>query len=94
MDISLLDTTNDIEQFRSMAPTMVQNVVSENAKKEEKLRQQNTDLLQRIRMLEEMLARQQRFGRKIEILSGLQRQLFEEDTEAGIAAVQTQLNVL
>lgn len=73
MDMTLLSTTNDIEQLRTMALTMVQKVVSENAEKD-----------QRIRLLEEalLLARQQRFGRKTEMLSGLQRQLFEEDTEA------------
>lgn len=87
-DISLLSTTNDIEQLRTLALAMVQKVVSENAEREK--------LQQRIRLLEEalMLARQQRFGRKTEMLSGLQRQLFEEDTEADIAAAETQLNAL
>ncbi|EBF7355930.1 IS66 family transposase [Salmonella enterica] len=89
MDISLLTTTSDIEQLRAMALAMVQNVVAEK----------NTELMakeQRIRLLEEalMLARLQRFGRKTEMLSGLQRQLFEEDTEADIAAAETQLNAL
>ena len=53
MDITLLSTTNDIEQLRTLALAMVQKVVSENAEKE-----------QRIRLLEEalMLARQLRFG--------------------------------
>lgn len=85
MDISLLTTTNDIEQLRTMALAMVRRVVSDNAEKE-----------RRIRLLEEalMLARQQRFRRKTEMLSGLQRQLFEEDTEADIAAAETQLNPL
>lgn len=74
MDISLLTTTSDIEQLRAMALAMVQNVVAEK----------NTELMakeQRIRLLEEalMLARLQRFGRKTEMLSGLQRQLFEEE---------------
>ncbi|WP_442320131.1 IS66 family transposase [Buttiauxella ferragutiae] len=52
MDISLLTTTNDIEQLRTMALAMVQNVMSENAEKEK--------LQQRIRLLEEalILARQ------------------------------------
>lgn len=88
MDISLLSTTNDIEQLRTLALAMVQKVVSENAEREK--------LQQRIRLLEEalMLARQQRFGRKTEMLSGLQRQLFEEDTEADIAAAETQLSAL
>lgn len=73
MDITLLSTTNDIVQLRTLALAMVQKVVSENAEKEK--------LQQRIRLLEEalILARQQRFGRKSEMLSGLQRQLFEED---------------
>lgn len=89
MDVSLLTTTNDIEQLRAMALAMVQKVVTEK----------NTVLVakdQRIRLLEEalMLARQQRFGRKTEMLSGLQRQLFKEDTEADIAAAETQLNAL
>ena len=92
MDIPLLTTTNDIEQLRAMALAMVQKVVDENLQK-------NTELLakeQRISLLEEALrlARQQRFGRKTEMLSGLQRQLFEEDTEADIAAAETQLNAL
>lgn len=89
MDISLLSTTTDIEQLRAMAFAMVQKVVTEK----------NAELTakdQRIRLLEEvlLLARQQRFGRKTEMLSGLQRQLFEEDTEADIAAAETQLNAL
>lgn len=89
MDITLLTTTNDIEQLRAMALAMVQKVVSEK----------NAELIakdQRIRLLEEalLLARQQRFGCKTEMLSGLQRQLFEEDTEADIAAAETQLNAL
>ena len=65
MDISLLNNMNDIEQLRTLALAMVQNVVSENAKKEEKLLRQNTALQQRILLLEEMLklARQQRFGK-------------------------------
>lgn len=90
MDISVLATTNDIEQLRAM----VQNTVSENAKNEEKLRQQNTSLQQRILLLEEMLklARQQRFGKKGETLAGMQRSLFEED--ADIAAVEAQLDTL
>lgn len=93
MDISVLATTNDIEQLRALALAMVQNTVSENAKKEEKLRQQNTSLQQRILLLEEMLklARQQRFGKKGETLAGMQRSLFEEDMDADIAAVEAQL---
>ena len=71
MDISLLSTTNDIEQLRAMALAMVQNTLSENAEKE-KLHQRNTDLQQRIRLLEEalLLARQHRFGRKTEAMAG------------------------
>lgn len=89
MNIALLTTTTDIEQLRAMALAMVQKVVTEK----------NAELVakgQHIRLLEEalMLARQQRFGRKTEMLSGLQRQLFEEDTEADIAAAETQLNAL
>lgn len=55
MDISVLAATDDIEQLRALALAMVQNTVSENAKKEEKLRHQNTSLQQRILLLEEML---------------------------------------
>lgn len=33
MDISALNTTNDIEKLRAMALTMVQKVMSENAEK-------------------------------------------------------------
>lgn len=96
MDISLLSTTNDIEQLRAMALAMVRNVVSENAEKEEKLRQQNASLQQHIRLLEEalMLARQQRFGRKSEVLAGLQRSLFEEDMDTDIAATEIRLRKL
>ena len=73
MDITLLITTNDIEQLRAMALAMVQKVVDEN-------RQKNTELLakdQRISLLEEalMLARQQRFGKKCETLTSMQRSL-------------------
>jgi hypothetical protein len=96
MDISALSTTNDIEQLRTLALAMVQNVVSENAKKEEKLLRQNTALQQRILLLEEALklARQQRFGKKGETLAGMQRSLFEEDVDADIAAVEAQLDKL
>lgn len=88
MDISLLSTTNDIEQLRTLALAMVQKVVSENAEREK--------LQQRIRLLEEalMLARQLRFGRKSEVLSGLQRQLFEEDVDTDIAATEVRLRKL
>ena len=96
MDITLLTTTNDIEQLRAMALAMVRKVVDENHNLQ---LQKNAELIakdQRIRLLEEalMLARQQRFGRKTEMQSGLQRQLFEEDTEADISAAETQLNAL
>lgn len=85
MDIALLTTTNDIEQLRAM----VQKVVAEN-------RQKNTELLakeQRISLLEEalMLARQQRFGKKCETLTSMQRSLFEEDVDADIAAIEAHL---
>lgn len=92
MDISVLMTTNDIEQLRTLALAMVRNVVAENAEKKHEL--QNKE--HRIRLLEEalMLARQQRFGRKCEALSGLQRLLFEEDTDADISAAETQLENL
>lgn len=88
MDISLLSTTNDIEQLRTLALAMVQKAVSENAEKEK--------LQQRIRLLEEalILARRQRFGRKSEVLSGLQRQLFEEDVDTDIAATEVRLRKL
>lgn len=76
---------------------MVQNVVAENAERKREL--QNKDVVlqekdHRIRLLEEalMLARQYRFGRKCEALSGLQRLLFEED--ADIAAAENQLKNL
>lgn len=96
MDISLLSTTTDIEKLRAMVLAMVRKVVDENHRLQ---LQKDTELIakeQRIRLLEEtlMLARQQRFGRKTEMLSGLQHQLFEEDTEADIAAAETQLNAL
>lgn len=86
--ISLLSTTDDIEQLRTLALAMVQKVVSENAEREK--------LQQRIRLLEEalMLARQQRFGRKSKVLSGLQRQLFEEDVDTDIAATEVRLRKL
>ncbi|PNM27170.1 IS66 family transposase [Yersinia enterocolitica] len=88
MDISALSTTNDIDQLRTLAFTMVQSLMARDALIQEKEH--------RIRLLEEalMLARQQRFGRKGEALSGLQRSLFEEDTDADIAAAQTQLDAL
>lgn len=88
MDISLLSTTSDIEQLRTLALAMVQKVVSENAEREK--------LQQRIRLLEEMLklARQQRFGKKCETLAVMQRSLFEEDMDADIAAVKAQLDAL
>ncbi|WP_198530742.1 IS66 family transposase zinc-finger binding domain-containing protein, partial [Serratia sp. H1w] len=75
---------------------MVRNLLVE---KEDALREKEVVLLEkdhRIRLLEEalMLARQHRFGRKCEALSGLQRLLFEEDTDADIAAAQTQLENL
>ncbi|HBN7425404.1 TPA: hypothetical protein L3524_004930, partial [Escherichia coli] len=37
MDISALNTTNDIEKLRAMALAMVQKVMSENAEKEREL---------------------------------------------------------
>lgn len=96
MDISLLSTATDIEQLRAMALTMVRKVVDENHNLQLQKNAELTAKDQRIRLLEEalMLARQQRFGRKTEMLSGLQRQLFEEDTEADITAAETQLNAL
>jgi transposase len=88
MDISVLSTTNDIEQLRTLALAMVQKAVSEKAETEK--------LQQRIRLLEEMLklACQQRFGKKAETLAGMQRSLFEEDVDADIAAVEAQLDTL
>ncbi len=88
MDISVLTTTTDIEQLRALALAMVQKVVSEQAETEK--------LQQRILLLEEALklARQQRFGKKGETLSGMQRSLFEEDVDADIAAVEAQLDKL
>ncbi|EJE2441038.1 ATP-binding protein [Salmonella enterica] len=93
MDISLLSTIDDIEKLRNLALAMVQNAMAENAEKE-KLLQQNSDLLQRILLLEEMLklARQQRFGKKGETLAGMQRSLLEGDVDADIAAVEAQLS--
>ncbi|HAD5970218.1 TPA_asm: IS66 family transposase, partial [Salmonella enterica subsp. enterica serovar Typhimurium] len=63
MDISALNTTNDIEKLRAMALAMVQKVIEE---KEQELLAKN----QRIQLLEDMLklARQQRFGKKCETL--------------------------
>ena len=37
MDISALNTTNDIEKLRAMALAMVQKVTTENAEKEREL---------------------------------------------------------
>ena len=86
MDIALLTTTNDIEQLRAMALAMVQKVVAE---KNTELREKD----QRISLLEEalMLARQQRFGKKCETLTSMQRFLFEEDVDADIAAIEAHL---
>lgn len=86
MDISVISTTNDIEQLRTLALAMVQKVLSEQAETEK--------LQQRILLLEEVLklARQQRFGKKGETLAGMQRSLFEEDVDADIAAVEAQLD--
>ncbi len=84
MDISALNTTNDIEKLRAMALAMVQKLMSENAadkaEQERELQAKN----QRIQLLEEMLklVRQQRFGKKCETLAGMQRSLFEEDVDA------------
>ncbi|STJ62690.1 ISSfl3 OrfC [Escherichia coli] len=63
MDISALNTTNDIEKLRAMALAMVQEVMSENAEKERELLEKS----RRIQLLEEMLklVRQQRFGKKM-----------------------------
>lgn len=96
MDIGALNTTNDIEQLRTLALAMVRNLVVEKSENEAALQKKDAALLakgQRIRLLEEalMLARQHRFGRQCEALSGLQRSLFEEDTDADIAAAETQL---
>ena len=95
MNISILTTTNDIEQLRTLALAMAQKVMSENEEKE-KLYQKNAGLLQRILLLEEMLklARQQRFGKKCETLAGMQRSLFEEDVDADIAALTAHLDKL
>lgn len=88
MDISVLSTTNDIEQLHTLALAMLQKVVSEQA--------ETGKLQQRILLLEEALklARQQRFGKKGETLAGMQRSLFEEDVDADIAAVEAQLDKL
>ncbi|MCG3024521.1 IS66 family transposase, partial [Escherichia coli] len=71
MDISALNTTNDIEKLRAMALAMVQEVMSENAEKERELLEKS----RRIQLLEEMLklVRQQRFGKKCGTLAGMQR---------------------
>ncbi|EIE5051587.1 IS66 family transposase, partial [Salmonella enterica] len=62
MDISALNTTNDIEKLRAMALAMVQKLMSENAA--DKVEQERELLAknQRIQLLEEMLklVRQQR----------------------------------
>lgn len=86
MDIALLTTTSDIEQLRAMALAMVQKVVAE---KNAELRAKD----QRISLLEEalLLARQQRFGKKCETLTSMQRSLFEEDVDADIAAIEANL---
>ncbi|EEI9430729.1 IS66 family transposase [Salmonella enterica subsp. diarizonae] len=89
MDISALNTTNDIEKLRAMALAMMQKVIEE---KERELQAKN----QRIQLLEEMLklAHQQRFGKKCETLAGMQRSLFEEDVDADIAALTANLEKL
>lgn len=99
MKITTLTTTNDIELLRTLALAMVRegaSALNANllvlAEKEHVLKEKDN----RIRLLEEalMLARQHRFGRKCEALSGLQRSLFEEDTDADIAAAESQLESL
>ncbi|GCQ87501.1 transposase [Escherichia coli] len=92
MDISALNTTNDIEKLRAMALAMVQKVMSENAEKEQELQEKS----RRIQLLEEMLklVRQQRFGKKCETLAGMQRSLFEEDVDADIAGLTAHLDKL
>lgn len=92
MDISALNTMNDIEKLRAMALAMVQKVMSENAEKERELLEKS----RRIQLLEEMLklVRQQRFGKKCETLAGMQRSLFEEDVDADIAALTAHLDKL
>lgn len=96
MDISALNTTNDIEKLRAMALAMVQKLMSENAA--DKVEQERELLAknQRIQLLEEMLklVRQQRFGKKCETLAGMQRSLFEEDVDADIAALTAHLDKL
>lgn len=86
MDISAINTTNDIEKLRAM----VQKVMSENAEKRRELLEKS----RRIQLLEEMLklVRQQRFGKKCETLAGMQRSLFEEDVDADIAALTAHLD--
>ncbi|EIE5001278.1 IS66 family transposase zinc-finger binding domain-containing protein, partial [Escherichia coli] len=92
MDISALNTTNDIEKLRAMALAMVQKVMSENAEKERELLEKS----RRIQLLEEMLklVRQQRFGKKCETLAGMQRSLFEEDVDVDITALTAHLDKL
>ncbi|EOK8985809.1 transposase [Escherichia coli] len=92
MDISALNTTNDIEKLRAMALAMVQKVMSENAEKERALVEKS----RRIQLLEEMLklVRQQRFGKKCETQAGMQRSLFEEDVDADIAELTAHLDKL
>jgi hypothetical protein len=96
MDIVLLNTTNDIKQLRAISLAMVQKAVDENHNLQLQKNAKLTSKDQRIRLLEEalILPRQQRFGRKIEMQSGQQRQLFEEDTEVDIAGAETQMNAL
>lgn len=85
MYISLLRTTSDPEQLRTLAIAMVQKVMAENA-----------ELQNRIRIWEEQLklTRQQRFGKKCESLAGMQRSLFEEDVDADIAEISAHLDRL
>ena len=66
MDISLLTTTNDIEQLRAMALAMVRKVVDENHKLQLQKGAELTAKEQRIRLLEEalMLARSVSSSRK------------------------------
>ena len=83
MKIATLATTNDIELLRTLALAMVRegaSALNANllvlAEKEHVLKEKDN----RIRLLEEalMLARQHRFGRKCEALSGLQRSLLKK----------------
>lgn len=79
MDISLLTTTSDPEQLRTLAIAIVQKAMAESQNLANVVQEKDrniAELQNRIRILEEQmkLARKQRFGKKCESLIGLRCQ--------------------